>query len=818
MPLNDPTPSTLRSLCWAFVATCLALSTPVAGQEDADDQEQAVEDAAEAGETQDEEEEASTPATAAGPVEEVVVTGSRLKRNQYTSITPLQIINAEVQREAGLIDPGDILQESSTASGLQVDLTFQGLVLDDGPSARTINLRGLGANRTLLLINGRRVAPGGVEGAPSSPSLNVIPGLLVSQYDQLLDGASSIYGSDAIAGVTNAILRKDFDGFELQTFNDVAYHGGADQTYGATWGRNFDRGFIGVGAQWTDERPVTFADRPWTNHCARHSEIDQSGARRHQDVYYSSVFGMRWNDCALGSLAGRVYIQDSRAGSIYHTQGYSNGGWPNFSESSWAADNRWQDQGVRAPAFGVDGDGDGETDISFLDYTTNGRDLHAHLFPDVETANFMAYGEYTFESEMNLTTFFEVGWSTLDYFLTADEGALLFPDVPPNSPYNLCNPNAVNGVDCGLATDAMFQNPAFVEQFSTSREGICALFGFPKAACTPALFGLVSGPIGPTWTYPIVRVRGDRNLNGVEREQGRLVLGVSGDMPFLNVGPLNDWSFELSLTHSESTGKSWRYGVREDRLWYGLGAYSYENVPCEKNIPDQVIEEGFSWGFNTLILPGSDALEGCVPVNMFAPSLYTGVIGEFGSAAEQNYLFDTRDFDTTRDQTIAAYYMTGNAFSLPGGPILAGFGLEYRYDEIDSIPDEVAREGLFFGYFADGGAVGDKTTQEAFGEVELPILTVPNEITLNLSARWTDDEYYGGAWTGSGKLGWRPVDWLLDPCHIRHVVSSAEPTRALLARSDGVPERVRPLLRSRSRPRRRRQLHSRGGSPGSTRA
>ena len=59
----------------------------------------------------------------------------------------------------------------------------------------------------------------------------------------------------------------------------------------------------------------------------------------------------------------------------------------------------------------------------------------------------------------------------------------------------------------------------------------------------------------------------------------------------------------------------------------------------------------------------------------------------------------------------------------------------------------MARDGLFFGYFADGGAVGNKTTQEAFGEVELPLLIGQTPLSLNLSGRWTDDEFYGGAWT-----------------------------------------------------------------------
>ena len=99
-------------------------------------------------------------------VEEIVVTGSRLKRSTFTSISPLQIIDAQISRESGLVNAADILQTSTSAGGQQIDLTFSGFVLDNGPGSRTVNLRGLGANRTLVLINGKRMAPGGAEGSP----------------------------------------------------------------------------------------------------------------------------------------------------------------------------------------------------------------------------------------------------------------------------------------------------------------------------------------------------------------------------------------------------------------------------------------------------------------------------------------------------------------------------------------------------------------------------------------------------------------------------------------------------------------------------
>lgn len=685
------------------------------------------------------EQEAPTGALVPAPaVEEVVVTGSRLKRDTFSSVSPLQIITSEVSREAGLIDAADILQTSTAATGQQVDLTFQGFVLDDGPGTSTVNLRGLDSARTLVLLNGRRIAPAGVEGAPTSPNLNLIPGSLIAQYDILLDGASSIYGSDAVAGVVNAILRKDFDGFEVQAFSNIPHHGaGQDHTLALTWGRNFDRGFIGAAFEYLDSEAVELADRPWTKECSKHVEIDQNGRVRNKDLWYSTNLGMKSDDCFSSGLAGRIQVPF--AGSIYYTPGYSNGGWPNFSEANSIYGT-----------FGVDGDGDGVTDVSYRDYSINGRETFAHLYPERSRNSFFAYGEYTLEGEMNLTPYFEFNWGRQESF--ADSGAFqLFPWVPAGNPYNICNPAAEGGVDCGLAQTELLTNPNYVRSFSQYYTNLNGCYGLSPELCSPASFDLLRGPAGARRARPVVSVRGDRTQNWVDIDSTRFVGGVSGDLPFLNVGSLADWSFDLGVVYSMSEGTSTRPGVRNDRLQLALGAYSSTNTPCEN---DQNVALA------------ADAAPGCVPINMFAPSLYPlgVVVGDFGTQAERDYVFDSRDFDTEYEQTLVSFFMSGDLWQLPAGQIIGGIGIEWRKDEIASIPDAVAGEGLFFGYFSDGGAEGDKVTKEFFAEVEFPLLagvTLAEELTLNVSARLTDDEYYGQAWTESFKLAYRPFNSLL---------------------------------------------------------
>jgi iron complex outermembrane receptor protein len=670
--------------------------------------------------------------------EEVVVTGSRLKRDTYSSISPLQVITGQVSREIGLIDPGTILQESTAASGVQIDLTFQGFVLDNGPGATTIDLRGLGAGRTLVLINGRRVAPAGVEGAPTSPDTQLIPGSLVQQYDVLLDGASSVYGSDAVAGVVNVVLRKDFDGLELEAFSSIPAAGdsaGLQNRIAASWGKNFDRGFIGFGAEYRDVESVSYDDREWTAGCQRDYEIDDNGNFRTLSLVDNYNNNMRPNPCRRTGLGGRFFEFSTGLGSMYYTPGSTNAGVPNYSESGLYS-------------VPVSTGADGYNEVDFGDYNTNGATNFAHMVPDVKAYSGMAYGEYTFRGEANLTPYFEVLYSERETF--ADGGAYpLFEDVPASNPFNPFNV-AAGGVDVGLAHDAVLNDPTYRTNFAANYEGLCAQFGFSLAQCTPNLFGLYYGSIPQTMVEPIVYVRGDRTLVDTTVSQTRVVAGLRGDLPFMNFGSVEDWSFDFYASHSESDGVSSRPGIREDRLEHSLGYNSISGgTPCVND---------------TLAELRADVTTGCVPVNLFAPSLYATIVGDFGSQAERDYLFDTRDFDTEYVQEIFSVYANGEVFSLPGGEALFGIGAEYRNDEINSIPDDVARDGLFFGFFSDSGAVGEKWTKEYFAELEMPILAglpAAEELTANISTRHTEDEFYGSAWTYSGKLAWRPVDSLL---------------------------------------------------------
>ena len=152
-------------------------------------------------------------------LEEVVVTGSRIKRKDLTTPAPVTVVNREQILASGKISIGDFLQtlpEQGNTVNAQVNNGNDGSV--------RVDLRSLGSNRTLVLVNGRRMVAGGT-GADNGVDLNTIPAAAVERIEVLKDGASAVYGSDAIAGVVNVILKKRFDGTEASVFAGTSSRG-----------------------------------------------------------------------------------------------------------------------------------------------------------------------------------------------------------------------------------------------------------------------------------------------------------------------------------------------------------------------------------------------------------------------------------------------------------------------------------------------------------------------------------------------------------------------------------------------------------------
>ncbi|MBI1685003.1 TonB-dependent receptor domain-containing protein [Caulobacter hibisci] len=225
----------------------------------------------------------STTAKADDPaeVEELVVTGSRIRRNEFTSSSPIQVINAETSSLEGLVNTAEVLQGSVAATGsFQVNNQLTGYVTDGGPGANSISLRGLGANRTLVLFNGRRVGPAGTRGTVGPVDLNVIPQAIVERQDILKDGASSVYGSDAVAGVINIVTKTNLDGGVINLYTNQSFEGGGEvYNLSTAWGKTFDRGHFSIAAEYNERKILRRGDRDDTSCAADYLFNPTSGAR-----------------------------------------------------------------------------------------------------------------------------------------------------------------------------------------------------------------------------------------------------------------------------------------------------------------------------------------------------------------------------------------------------------------------------------------------------------------------------------------------------------------------------------------------------------
>ncbi|MEQ8556688.1 MAG: TonB-dependent receptor [Henriciella sp.] len=230
--------------------------------------------------------------------EKVVVTGSRIARDSFTSTAPLQVVTAETIREAGLVDVGEILKTTSVVTGAQLDqtVTTSGFLGDGGPGGASVGLRGLDPERTLVLVNGRRYAPAGVEGAPSFPDISLIPSSIISRIDVLLDGASSVYGSDAVAGVVNVILRDEYDGFNVEAFrSDPIEDGGEQSSFNFILGSTGDRGSFMFSGEYVVNEPMMSNSRDWMQaddgtNCLMSIDVQDDGSTtRTCDLYQAGI-------------------------------------------------------------------------------------------------------------------------------------------------------------------------------------------------------------------------------------------------------------------------------------------------------------------------------------------------------------------------------------------------------------------------------------------------------------------------------------------------------------------------------------------------
>ena len=230
------TTSLLRLAAAPGVFAIAALATPAFAQEPA---ETVCQDADNDGVC-----DPATSADGAAAGNAIVVTGSRIRRpDAFSGTEPITVITAEEITQGGFNSATDALQSTAITAGAgQINNFFGGFVTAGGTGANTLGLRNLGPARTLILLNGRRIAPAGTRGNVLAADLNVLPTAIVERIEVLKAGASSIYGSDAVAGVVNIITDSQIRGLTIDAQVNVPEVGaGVDKRISATFGFDTDR-------------------------------------------------------------------------------------------------------------------------------------------------------------------------------------------------------------------------------------------------------------------------------------------------------------------------------------------------------------------------------------------------------------------------------------------------------------------------------------------------------------------------------------------------------------------------------------------------
>ncbi len=444
-----------------------------------------------------------------GEVEEIVVTGSKLRRDEFSSISPVQVIGGQEAVKIGISDTTQMIAESPVVFGTQLDGSVNAGsttgavegVPASGPGAATVALRGLGPERTLMLVNGRRLAPSGVRGAPVAPDLNLIPSAMIDRIEILTDGASSIYGADAVAGVVNIILRDDFEGMEVRGFTSVPTEDGGQETLiSVIGGASNDRGNFTVAAEFFDRDHIFTRNRSHWNNCLRDIEVDPAT-------------GQTYSVCHDSRPDNAVLILSQ--GFIYDTPGTTDIGLPGWSSNAGAA--AWLG---RAGTNALTGS------ATETPYNLQQEELDTQLQGDIQRINLYATGDFEFTP--GHSAYVETSYSqrTNTDIFTSEQA---FPSIPGQIPQEDANGNfIVDGTGAPI---------------------------------------LVDNPINPfdELAFPVYSLAALTQNRKTDIDNFRAVFGVEGE---LGLGAMRDkgWIYDVFVAFEESSGTSVQAGMLESHI------------------------------------------------------------------------------------------------------------------------------------------------------------------------------------------------------------------------------------------------------------
>lgn len=304
--------------------------------------------------------------------ERISVVGSRIRTGGFDNAAPVSVINAETALSQGIGNLGELLRSSTVAAGSNqvTSASSTAFVESGGTGAETLSLRGLGANRTLVLLNGRRAGPAGTRGEVSAFDMNVLPIEAIDRVEILKDGASSLYGSDAVAGVVNIITKKGDESSINFNTSQPFDEGGETMSGNATFGRSTENGSFRLLADYKLEKELAKGQRDFYS-CGERYVFDPATGERADNIdprtgnYHCNdlPWGQVWiydyqdeggnvrpgtkmqydYDGNLGQHIPRLAADPTNPGYMVAPPGWFPVGYDNASDSVLNADHPFQD-------------------------------------------------------------------------------------------------------------------------------------------------------------------------------------------------------------------------------------------------------------------------------------------------------------------------------------------------------------------------------------------------------------------------------------------------------------------------------------------
>jgi len=651
-------------------------------------------------------------------IERMVVTGSRIATDSTLDApSPVVSLGGDDIRTSGEIDVAALLRESPQ---LQASLPASFSAFNGTPlGASLLNLRNLGAVRTLVLENGRRHVSG-IEGT-ASVDVNTISTALLERVEVLTGGASSIYGADAVTGVVNFIMRdgSSFDGLEIRTQGGVSDEGDAEEFFfSLANGFGFDdgRGSMVFASEYQQTDPIFAGDRGFAG-LGRQFLVPNGPALEALgiDPRFANAFVPNLR-LPISSAGGIIALGDGGASAF--VEAVLSGGVPGCDTIGAAAIPTCQifANGTLRPYnpgnFFIDGfnasGGDGvpaEPDSEVL-------------LPDTERFLFQAAFDYELHPNINLFA----------------DGKFVVSETRES--------NQVNGFndDIPISLDNPFIPAELRAQIDTLQaEGLDPVIAVSRDVLDTTAR---SNPLA-------------------ERKTFRGVLGFRGEIPGL------EFDYEVAYVYGRTDADVTSRNRIEDRYFAAIDAVldpETGEIVCRSDIdPDAVVPPSSPFPAQngnfqiTTFQPGDGQ---CVPVNIFG----------FNSISQEaaDFIFQPQTSTNDIDQQVLTISVSGNSekwFSLPAGPIGFAGGFEYRKEDSAFRPGAFSAAGLTFGTIGSNGgptnpSSGEIEVTEFFAEGRVPLLSdlpLIEQFEFNGSYRFSDYETFESTDTWSLGSRWTVV-------------------------------------------------------------